>query len=59
VIVAVELTSSAPITLRAAVLVPLAAVYGLVLAWAGVRIAGAAAEPKLPELCQVALRSEL
>jgi ABC-2 type transport system permease protein len=59
VIVAIELTSSASMTLRAALLVPLAAVYGLALAWAGVRIASAAGEQKLPELCQVALRSEL
>jgi hypothetical protein len=33
--------------------------YGLVLAWAGVRIAAATAAQKLPELCQIALRSKL
>jgi len=36
-----------------------AAGYGLALAWAGVRIAAATAAPKLPELCQIALRSKL
>ena len=31
--------------------------YGIALAWAGVRIAARVAEPKLPELCQIALHS--
>jgi hypothetical protein len=34
-----------------------AAAYGLALAWAGVQIAARIAEGKLPELCQVAIRS--
>jgi len=41
------------------VLVAAAAVYGIVLAWAGQRIAASAAEPRLPELFQVAIRSKL
>jgi hypothetical protein len=36
-----------------------AAAYGLALAWAGVRIGARAAEGRLPELCQVAIRSQL
>jgi hypothetical protein len=36
-----------------------AAAYGLVLAWAGVRIAAALAEPRIPELGQIAARSRL
>jgi hypothetical protein len=36
-----------------------AAGYGLALAWAGVRIAAATAAQKLPELCQIAIRSQL
>ena len=34
-----------------------AACYGIALAWAGVRIAARVAEPRLPELCQIALQS--
>ena len=41
------------------VLLVCSAAYGLVLAWLGVRLAAVAAEQKLPELCQVALRSKL
>ncbi len=36
-----------------------AAVYGLGIAWLGVRAAAIAAEGKLPELCQVAMRTSL
>jgi hypothetical protein len=36
-----------------------AAAYGLALAIAGTRIAALAAEDRLPELCQVAVRSKL
>jgi ABC-2 type transport system permease protein len=36
-----------------------AAGYGLALASAGVRLAARAAEGKLPELCQIAIRSKL
>ena len=57
VIVAAVLTSADPAGIRVPLLVLGAAAYGLALAWAGVRIAARAAEGKLPELCQVALRS--
>jgi hypothetical protein len=36
---------------------PCAAAYGFALALAGVRLAAAAAASKMPELCQVAVRS--
>jgi hypothetical protein len=36
-----------------------AAAYGAALAWTGVRIAARAAEGRLPELCQVAIRTKL
>ena len=57
VIVAAVLTSTGPATVRIPALAACAAAYGLALAWAGVRIAARAAEGKLPELCQVAIRS--
>ncbi len=48
---------------HAAVRLPLlavaAAVYGLVLAWIGLRIAAAVATQKVPELYQIALKSNL
>jgi ABC-2 type transport system permease protein len=59
VIVAAVLTSADPAGIRAPSLVLCAAAYGLALAWTGVRIAARAAERKLPELCQVAIRSRL
>ncbi|HEY2308148.1 MAG TPA: hypothetical protein VGI05_19920 [Streptosporangiaceae bacterium] len=59
VIIAIVLTGHAPAAVRMPVLVLGAAGYGLVLAWIGVRIAARAAEQKLPELCQVAVRSKL
>jgi ABC-2 type transport system permease protein len=59
VVVAVLTTSSDPAAIRMPLLVLGAAGYGLVLAWAGVRIAAAIAAQKLPELCQVAIRSQL
>ena len=59
VVVAVLSTSSEPAAIRMPLLVLGAAGYGLALAWAGVRIAAATAAPKLPELCQTALRSRL
>jgi ABC-2 type transport system permease protein len=59
VIVAIALTSHAPAAVRMPLLILGGAGYGLVLAGTGVRIAAAAAEQKLPELCQVALRSQL
>jgi ABC-2 type transport system permease protein len=59
VIVASVLTASAPLAIRAPVLLVCAAAYGLALAWAGVRIAANAAETRMPELCQVALASQV
>ena len=57
VIVAASLTSADPAGVRVPVLVLGAAAYGFALAWTGVRVAARAAEGKLPELCQAALRS--
>jgi len=59
VIVAAVLTAGAPLAIRAPILTVCAAAYGLALAWAGVRIAANAAEGKMPELCQVALASQV
>ena len=59
VIVVWELTRSAPAGVRLPVLAVGAAAYGLVLAWAGLRIAARLAERTLPELYQVAVRSKL
>ncbi len=59
VIVAAVLTAGAPLAIRAPLLTIGAAAYGLALAWAGVRIAAATGEGKLPELCQVALASQV
>jgi ABC-2 type transport system permease protein len=58
-ILAAVFTSSVPEPVRAPVLIAGAAAYGVALAVAGVRIAAVAAEQKLPELCQVAVRSKL
>jgi ABC-2 type transport system permease protein len=59
VILAAVFTQSAPAAIRLPVLVAGAAAYGLALAWGGVRGAAAAAEPKLPELTQIAIQSAL
>src|SRR6516165_3813242 len=59
VIVAAVLTAGAPLAIRAPLLTVCAAAYGLALAWAGVRIAAATGEGKMPELCQVALASKV
>jgi ABC-2 type transport system permease protein len=59
VIVAAVLTAHDPLAIRAPILTVCAAAYGLALAWAGVRIAANAAEGKMPELCQLALASQL
>ena len=59
VIVAAVLSAGAPLAIRAPLLTIGAAMYGLALAWAGVRIAAAAGEGKMPELCQVALASKV
>src|SRR5215469_3334056 len=58
-ILAAVFTSTVPEPIRAPVLLVCAAAYGLALAVAGVRIAAGAAEQKLPELYQVALRTRL
>jgi ABC-2 type transport system permease protein len=57
VIIAAGVTSSDPAAVRTPVLLVGAAAYGLALAWAGVRLAAREAENRLPELCQVAVRS--
>ena len=58
-ILAAVFTAAVPEPVRAPVLLVSAAAYGFALALAGVRIAASAAEQKLPELYQVALRSNL
>jgi len=52
------LTGSDPATVRMPVLVACAVVYGLGLAWIGVLTAARAAEQKMPELYQIAVRSK-
>jgi ABC-2 type transport system permease protein len=59
VLLGAALTGSDPATVRMPVLVACGAVYGLGLAWIGVLIAARAAEQKLPELYQIAVRSKL
>ena len=59
VIIAVVLTSTAPAAARMPALVAGGAVYGCALAVAGVAIAARAAESRLPELTQIAIRSKL
>jgi ABC-2 type transport system permease protein len=59
VILAVTFTGSDPAAARMPALVVGAALYGLALAWAGVGIAARLAEPKVPELGQLAARSRL
>jgi ABC-2 type transport system permease protein len=57
VIIGVVLAASGPLAVRIGVLLPCGAVYGFLLALAGVRLASAAAVGKLPELCQTAMSS--
>jgi ABC-2 type transport system permease protein len=59
VIVAATLTGADSAAVRLPVLVLLAAVWGLALAWGGVEGAASMAEQKLPELAQIAIRSKL
>jgi ABC-2 type transport system permease protein len=59
VILAAVLTQSVPPAIRMPVLVLGAAAYGLALAWGGVWAAASLAEPKLPELSQVASQTSL
>jgi hypothetical protein len=58
-ILAVVLTSADPPAAWLPVLVVCAAAYGFALAVIGVRIVAGAAERKLPELGQIAVRSKL
>jgi len=57
VIAGVVLAAHDSLAIRLGVLLPCAAVYGFLLALAGVRLAAAAAAGKLPELCQMAMSS--
>ena len=59
IILSVNLTATAPTAIRMPLLVLGAAVYGLALTFAGVRIAAQVAERKVPELYQIAVRSKL
>jgi ABC-2 type transport system permease protein len=59
VIVLANVTSGVSAAIRLPVLFGCAAGYGFGLAWLGVRGAAIAAEGKLPQLCQVAMRSSL
>jgi ABC-2 type transport system permease protein len=59
VILAVAFTNTDPAGVRMPALVAGAAVYGLALTWAGVRVAATVAERTLPELGQIAARSRL
>jgi hypothetical protein len=51
------LAANGPDAIRIGVMLPCAAVYGFALAVAGVRLAAKVAESKMPEICQVALRT--
>ena len=59
VIIGVVQTATDSDAIRIGVLWPCAAVYGFALALAGVRLAAAVATGKMPELCQVAVRSQM
>jgi hypothetical protein len=59
VIILGNLTSHVSAAVRLPVLFGCAAAYGFGLAWLGVRAAATAATSKLPELCQVAMRTSL
>jgi len=58
-IFAIVLSNADPAAIRMPVLLVCGAVYGFALALAGVRIAAEAAERKMPELAQIAIRSKL
>jgi hypothetical protein len=57
VIVGTVLAAHGPNAIRIGVMLPCAAAYGFALAAIGVRLAAKIAERKLPEMCQVALRT--
>jgi hypothetical protein len=57
IIILGNVTSGVSVAMRLPVLFGCAAAYGLCFAWLGVRAAAVAAEGKLPELCQIAMRT--
>ncbi|MBO0802745.1 MAG: hypothetical protein J2P25_06680 [Nocardiopsaceae bacterium] len=57
VIVGAVLAANGPGWIRIGVLLPCATVYGFALAATGVRLAATIAESRMPELCQIALRT--
>ena len=57
VIAGVVLAANGPDAIRIGVMLPCAAVYGFALTVVGVRQAAKIAESKMPEMCQVALRT--
>jgi ABC-2 type transport system permease protein len=57
VIAGAVLAANGPDAIRIGVVLPGAAGYGFALAVAGVRLAATVAENKMPEICQVALRT--
>jgi ABC-2 type transport system permease protein len=59
IIILGNVTSGVSAAIRLPVLFGCAAAYGFGLAWLGVRAAAVAAEGKLPELCQIAMRTSL
>jgi ABC-2 type transport system permease protein len=59
VLLVAAFTGTAPAAVRAPALIICSAAYGSALAWAGVQIAARAAEGRLPELCQIAVRSTI
>lgn len=59
VVVAVEITSSVTAVVRMAAITAAAAVYGIVLAWAGQHIAAGAGESRMPELYQTSRLSKV
>ena len=59
VVLSTVLTRHDPAAARIPALLACAALYGLLLAWAGVRLAAGVAAPRLPELYQIAARSKL
>jgi ABC-2 type transport system permease protein len=58
-LIAIGDTAGDPAAIRLPLLIVGGAAYGLALAWAGVRIAALAAVNRLPELCQIAIRTSL
>ena len=59
VIAGAVLAANGPDAIRIGVMLPGAAGYGFALAVAGVRLAAQVAESKMPEICQLALRTAM